>query len=418
MENIMTTDTMKAVVKEKPTEGKEWKKGLNLIDRKIPSIEHSDEVKLQVMATAICGTDVGIYNSKQSVHDEMIKAKTSPVTIGHEFCGKIVDAGDDARVHLSRILQDKSHSDKEIGNFVKNRNVNEIAKDRDLIDILNKKFYASAEMHVTCGTCYQCRSNQRHVCRNTIINGVHDNGSFAKYVKVPAFNILLFEEGEIPIEIIAFMDALGNAVHTAQSVNIMAQNVAILGLGVQGMMITSIARAGGAAKIFVTDASFPNGPTPEKVENKKFAMARNFGADFCYDLGIEGNRENFIKKVMAETDGTGVDVVFEMSGSYKAYKDAFEIVRMGGTVSLLGLPSGEMSVDFAKDIIFKGITIHGIIGRRVFETWETMKSLLKSGLSEKLISAGFITHQFPLEDFEKGFKAIKDGDALKVLLKP
>jgi len=121
---------------------------------------------------------------------------------------------------------------------------------------------------------------------------------------------------------------------------------------------------------------------------------------------------------MEQTDQTGVDAVFEMSGSYRAYQDAFKVIRMGGTFSLLGLPTGTMPVDFAKDVIFKGITIKGIIGRRVFETWEQMEKILKSGLAKKFLKTGFITHQFPLERYEEAFEVIRRGDAFKVLLKP
>ena len=215
------------------------------------------------------------------------------------------------------------------------------------------------------------------------------------------------------------MDAIGNAVHTAQSVNLMGQTVAILGCGVQGLMATAIAKMSGASKIFVTDASKPGtSATHEKIVEKRFSIAKKFGADFCFDVAIPEEREKFIKTVKAETNGTGVDIVFEMSGNYKAYQDAFEVIRMGGTISLLGLPEGDVNIDFSKNVIFKGITIHGIIGRKVFETWEIMRSILKSGLAEKILEAGFITHQLPLEKFEEGFNAIKNGDGLKVILKP
>ncbi len=410
---------MKAIIKETPHPDREWKKGLALAEVPIPEITEPTEVKIEVIATAICGTDVGIYNSKQSLRDEMLTNSAPYVIIGHEFAGRIVDAGDVARRHLAGLLFERVADDRALLDFVGKRNVEELAKDIDLINVLRENFIVSAEMHITCGRCHQCRLGQRHVCQNTKIKGIHEDGAFTRFVKVPAENVVLFKKGELPVEIIAFMDAIGNAVHTAQSVNLMGQTVAILGCGVQGLMATAIAKMSGASKIFVTDASKPGtGATHEKIVEKRFSMAKKFGADFCFDVAIPEEREKFIKTVKAETQGTGVDVVFEMSGNYKAYQDAFEVIRMGGTISLLGLPEGDVNIDFSKNVIFKGITIHGIIGRKVFETWEVMRSLLKSGLADKILEAGFVTHQLPLERFEEGFEAIRNGDGLKVILKP
>jgi threonine 3-dehydrogenase len=415
----MESNTMKAIIKETPRPDREWKKGLALAEVPIPEITEPTEVKIEVIATAICGTDVGIYNSKQSLKDEMISNSAPYVVIGHEFAGRIVDAGEVARKHLAGLLFERVSDDKTLIDFVGRRNVDELAKDVDLINVLKENFIVSAEMHITCGRCHQCRLGQRHVCQNTKIKGIHEDGVFTRFVKVPAENVVLFKKGELPVEIIALMDAIGNAVHTAQSVNLMGQTVAILGCGVQGLMATAIAKMSGASKIFVTDASKPGtGATHEKIVEKRFSMAKKFGADFCFDVAIPEEREKFIKTVKSETQGTGVDVVFEMSGNYKAYQDAFEVIRMGGTISLLGLPEGDVNIDFSKNVIFKGITIHGIIGRRVFETWEVMRSLLKSGLADKILEAGFVTHQLPLERFEEGFEAIRNGDGLKVILKP
>ncbi len=413
------SNTMKAVIKPTPHPEKDWEKGLKLTEVPIPQIVDPMEVKIEIVASAICGTDVGIYNSKQSLKDEMLLNSTPYVIIGHEFAGKIFDAGDMARKHLAGLLIEKSYEDEIVNDFVGKRNINELANDAELIKFLNENFIVSAEMHITCGKCYQCRIGQKHVCQNTKIKGIHEDGVFTKYVKVPAENIVLFRNGELPVEIIAFMDAIGNAVHTAQSVNLMGKTVAILGCGVQGLMATAIAKMSGASKIFVTDASKPGtGATHEKIVEKRFSIAEKFGADYCFDVAIPEEREKFIKTVKSKTNGTGVDVVFEMSGNYKAYQDAFEVIRMGGTISLLGLPEGDVNIDFSKNVIFKGITIHGIIGRKVFETWEIMRSILKAGLAEKILEAGFVTHQLPLEKFEDGFNAIKNGDGLKVILKP
>jgi threonine 3-dehydrogenase len=142
------------------------------------------------------------------------------------------------------------------------------------------------------------------------------------------------------------------------------------------------------------------------------------GADACFDVSVPEEKEEFYRVAKLQNHGAGVDAVLEMSGSYHAYEDAFRVLRMGGEMSLLGLTSGTMPIDFSKHVIFPGVTIHGVIGRRVWSTWEMMVDLLKNGLAKRFMRAGFVTHQVPLRDFDKGFEAIANGDALKVLLRP
>jgi threonine 3-dehydrogenase len=167
----------------------------------------------------------------------------------------------------------------------------------------------------------------------------------------------------------------------------------------------------------VTDASHGEN-THEKLEERRFRVARLLGADECFDVSIPGEKKRFYNVAKKENHGAGVDAVLEMSGSYHAYEDAFRVLRMGGEISLLGLTSGTMPIDFSKQVIFPGVTIHGIIGRRVWSTWEMMTALLKNGLAKRFLRAGFVTHQVPLADYDKGFHAITNGDALKVLLRP
>jgi len=274
-------------------------------------------------------------------------------------------------------------------------------------------------MHITCGWCYQCRIGDRHVCRNTIIKGVHEDGAFAEYVKVPVSNLILFRGGELPVSIIAFMDALGNAVHTIESANLVGQHVLILGCGVQGLMATAIAHRSGTSRIYVTDVSSESrGIAHEQLDKNRFALARKFGAHDCFDLALPEERDRMRQTILSDTDGSGVGVAFEMSGSYSAYRDAFDLLRMGGTLVLLGIPDGEMKLDFAHDVIFKGLTIHGIIGRRLFETWETMRSMLTSGLAQVFMNSGFITAEMPLDKFDDAMALIGRGEAFKVILKP
>ncbi len=409
---------MKAIVKEQPKLYKDWKKGLELIDRPVPEVRKSDDVQLRVVAAGICGTDVGIYQSKDSLKNSMSHITSPNVITGHEFCGRVTDAGDRAKLRLAELVIRKSHVYISVKRYVKNRSAREIAADRSFLPYLNEHFIATAEMHLTCGKCAQCRLGEFHVCTNTIIRGLHGDGAFAEYIVLPAQNILIFKHGEIPDEIVAFMDAIGNATHTVQSLSsIEGKSVAVLGAGVIGLMSVAIAKGAGAKKIFVTDASHGEN-THEKLEKRRFRMARLLGATECFDVSIPEEKQEFYKRAKGQNHGAGVDAVLEMSGSYYAYSDAFQILRMGGEMALLGLPSGSMSVDFAKNIIFPGVTIHGVIGRRVWSTWDLMTSILKRGLAKRFVSAGFVTHQFPLDKFEKGFSAIESGDALKVLFRP
>ncbi|MFQ6617261.1 MAG: zinc-binding dehydrogenase [Fidelibacterota bacterium] len=414
--------TMNALMKEKPVEGKEWKKGLDFAEVAVPGIKNSDDVLIKVIATAICGTDMGIYQSRDSIRYEMEKTERDRIIIGHEFCGRIVDAGEYAKVKLldyinSINIQDNIKDD--LKKYIKSKREDNLSERDYLFNYIYDNFNVSAEMHITCGNCYQCRLGERHVCQNTKIKGVNDDGSFAEYLVVPVGNIVLFHIAELPVEIISFMDALGNALHTVTSADIGGKNVAILGCGVQGLMATAIARMFGAARIFVTDASNPaKGMTESELYERRFRLARELGADFCFDMGRSDENSKFISEIMRHTGMTGVDVVFEMSGSYKAYYNAFSAVRAGGTICLLGIPEGEFSLNFSREIVFKGVTIKGIIGRKVFDTWETMRRILTSGLSDIFMEKGFITHDLPMSRYEEGFNHIFSRKALKVILRP
>ena len=409
---------MNAVVKPKPEMYSAWPNGLQLVEKAIPQVNMPGDVQLRVVAAGICGTDVGIYMSKDSLKNSMSGLTSRDVTIGHEFCGTFAGAGRTAKVRLAHLLIDQAKHDATIKKFTKNRTPAVIARDRRLMEFLAQHFMATAEMHITCGTCAQCRLGEYHVCTNTIIRGLHGDGAFAEYVVLPVENILMFRKGEIPVEIIAFMDAIGNATHTIQSLSsIKGKIVAVLGAGVIGLMSVAIAKAAGATKILVTDASHGQ-HSHQKLEDHRFKMARSLGADECFDVSIPAERERFHAVAKRENHGAGVDAVLEMSGSYHAYEDAFKVVRMGGEISLLGLTSRSVQVDFAKNVIFAGVTIHGVIGRRVWSTWDLMTDFLKKGLAKRFLKAGFVTHQFPLERFNDAFDAIASGDAVKVLLRP
>jgi threonine 3-dehydrogenase len=409
---------MKAVIKQKPQMYQAWQKGFQLVERETPTVQNPEDIQFKVVAAGICGTDVGIYNSKDSLKNSMANISPDGVTIGHEFCGRITDAGTKAKLRLANQVIHKSKEYKEIKEFIKNRTAAQVAKDNTFVDYLNKNFIATAEMHITCGECAQCKLGDYHVCTKTVIRGLHGDGSYAEYMVLPAENVLIFKNGEIPEEIVGFMDAIGNATHTVQVLkSIKGKTVAVLGLGVIGLMSVAIAKGAGAKKILVTDASHGEN-THEKLEALKFKMARSLGADECFDVSIPEEKKEFYQIAKEQNHGAGVDAVLEMSGSYHAYDDAFNVVRMGGEIALLGLTSGTLPVDFSKHVIFPGITIHGVIGRRVWSTWEIMTEILKKGLAKRFMKAGFVTHQVPLVDYDKGFQAIINGDALKVLLRP
>jgi len=373
--------------------------GLQLVTNEPePRVGHS-EVKIRVEAASICGTDQGIYQitSKPGMRDEMLNynggevSRYKPIIIGHEFCGEVVEVGEDVHAGVARVGD-----------------------------------YATAEMHIFCGHCQQCATGQRHICKNIRVKGVHLDGAFAEYVVVPASNLVNLERfggrDVIPPRFGAFLDALGNAVHTVMEGRVEGKTVAILGCGAQGLMSTAVARTLGAARIYITDFSNPQGFDASHLA-RRFETARQLGADFCFDTNEEaapGQQGEMLQRARDEHGG-GVDVVLEMSGAEAAYNDAGTIVKNGGQILLLGIPSRPLrSYDFGKYAVWKGVTIRGIFGRRLFETWYAMLDLLaadKSGLKgriEKIISSEMV----PLSDFERGFELVRNHEAVKLLLAP
>ena len=186
--------TMKAIVKPRPVAGEEWMRGFRLVDKPIPRVESPSDIIIKVFAAAICGTDVGIYTAKESLRVEMSRALTDPVTVGHEFSGRIVAAGAKARKHIAGLIFEKAKTNTTVKKLLRGEKESTFPNSKNFFPIVQSSFHASAEMHVTCGKCYQCRRGEKHVCRNTVIKGVHDDGAFAEYVKVPASNLVLFHE--------------------------------------------------------------------------------------------------------------------------------------------------------------------------------------------------------------------------------
>src|SRR6185436_4493906 len=373
--------------------------GLQFVaDEPEPAVGRS-EVKVRMEAASICGTDQSIYQitERAGMRDEMLVynggdvAKYKPIIVGHEFCGEVVEVGQDVHQGVARVGD-----------------------------------YVTSEMHNLCGHCQQCATDRRHICKNIRVKGVHMNGAFAEYVVVPACNVVNLEDfggrEVIPPHFGAFLDALGNAVHTVMEGQVEGKTVAILGCGAQGLMSTAVARTLGAARIYITDFSNAQGFDASRLA-KRFETARQLGADFCFDTNDDaapGQRDEMLRR-MRDEHGGGVDVVLEMSGAEAAYNEAGTIVKNGGQIVLLGLPARPLrSFDFGKYAVWKGVTIRGIFGRRLFETWYAMLDLLasqKSGLKAKLEKI-IAREPVSLADFERGFEQVRTHEAVKLLLTP
>ncbi len=359
--------TMEAVVKTDDSAGPEGT-AVRRVERPEPG---PGEVRLRVLATALCGSDRHIYHWDPSVR-RMIRP---PRVYGHEFCGEIDAIGPSP------------------------------GRD-DLVE----GAYASAEMHVTCGTCRQCRTGQAHVCRHTEIIGFHRNGSFAEDVIVPARNVVLLDREVVPVRVGAFLDALGNAVHTVQDHDLTGIAVAVMGYGPIGAMAAAIAHHERASRVYVLDVS------QHALEHaRRWREAKGAEEIVVLETGGEAGEEA-TRRIIEETDG-GVDVVLEMSGAESAINQGLRIARMGGAMSQLGLPRSEsVTIErFAGDFIFKGLTLQAIIGRRIFSTWERMIELLSSGLDVESL----VTHEYQgLDRFVEGMETFDSHQALKVVFYP
>ena len=338
---------MKALVKLKP------ERGIWLEDIDVPKPGHND-VLIKVRRTAICGTDIHIYQWD----DWASKTIPLPLAVGHEFSGEIVECGSE----------------------VKGFNVG----DR-----------VSAEGHITCGVCRNCRAGRRHLCINTVGVGVDRPGAFAEYLSVPAFNVFKLSD-VITDDMAAILDPLGNATHTALSFDLVGEDVLITGAGPIGIMAVAIARYVGARHIVITD-----------VNDYRLKLAKKMGATVALNVA-EGSLEDTMKDLGMDE---GFDVGMEMSGNPSAIRDMLKTLHHGGQVALLGIPPGETTVDW-EQVIFKGLTLKGIYGRKMFETWYKMASMLQSGLDISPV----ITHHYDVADFNQAFQLMESGQSGKVIL--
>jgi threonine 3-dehydrogenase len=321
----------------------------------VPTIGPRD-VLIAVTHAGICGTDRHIYEWDEWSSNRIPVG----ITIGHEFVGKVVKVGD-------AVIRTK------VGERV------------------------SAEGHIGCGVCEPCRTGQMHICEKVDIIGIDRDGAFAQYISMPEENVWPVH-ADIPDHHAAIFDPLGNAMHTVMAAGVSGKSVLITGVGIIGLMAVPIARAAGAQKIIVTDR-----------DERRLKLALQLGADIAY----EATDADWPLKARDETSKLGAQVLLEMSGNGRALRQGFAALRNGGTAALLGISSKPVEIDLANDIIFKGAKVLGINGRLMFETWYQCESFLRSG---KIPLDKIVTHQIPLEDFERGFKLMQSGDAIKVVM--
>lgn len=343
----MSVRTMDALVKVGP------QKGLVLKKMPVPEPEMG-EVRIKIHKTAICGTDLHIYN-----WDEWSQKHVKPpYIVGHEYVGEIDALGAGVKGF-------------EIGQLV------------------------SGEGHIVCGHCRNCRAGNGQWCKHTLGVGVDRDGAFAEYIVIPASNVIPINSG-LDEDVVAFFDAFGNATHTALMFDVIGEDVLITGAGPIGMMAAAIARKNGARSVVVTD-----------LNDFRLELCKKMGATHTINVGREKLEDVFEKQHMVE----GFDVGMEMSGSPQALNSMISNMRNGGKISLLGIQPDGADIDL-NQVIFKGLCVQGIYGRKMYETWYKMMAMVEGGLDLSPI----ITHRLHYTQFEEGFNAMNEGTAGKVVL--
>jgi threonine 3-dehydrogenase len=325
--------------------------GFKLKDVPEPKIR-DDEVLIKVRRAGVCGTDVHIYD-----WDAWASGRCKPpFVVGHEFAGDVVKVGP--------LVADVREGDR-----------------------------VTAEGHIVDGRCLLCRTGNAHVCPFTKIIGVDRDGCFAEFISMPATNVWHLDDN-VSYDVGGIHDPMGNAFHTALTAELPGSTVLITGCGPIGIFAVGICKLAGASRVIATD-----------INETRLALAKNMGATDAV------HPEQAEAIVMGATDNLGVDVVLEMSGVPAAIHQALQLVRVGGRVQLLGIPSTKIEIDLAKEIIFKGLTIYGVVGRRMYQTWHQMTRFLRAGFDPTPV----ITHRFSLKDADAAIAAIKSGEAGKVI---
>jgi threonine 3-dehydrogenase len=343
---------MRAIVKVAPGPGMEV--------REVPTpVCGPSDVLIRVHAAGVCGTDLHIWEWDAWASGRL----KPPVVIGHEFAGEIAAFGAEAATEGLLAIGDQ----------------------------------VTAEGHIVCGHCLQCRTGHAHLCSRTRIIGVDRDGAFSDYIAMPASNVMKLDG--IPMDVGAIMDPIGNAVHTVlEGGDVPGSTVFVLGCGPIGCFACGVAKAAGASLVIASD-----------FNDMRLALAKTMGADVTLNPG----RDDVLARVRELSGGDGVDLVCEMSGHPAGHTQAFAAARLGGRVNLLGTPSRTTEVDFARDVIFKGLTLYGVTGRKMYTTWQQMARFLRNGQLDPL---PVVTHRFPLEKIADAIGVIKDGKAGKVIL--
>ena len=330
--------------------------GFKKVIKQVPEDLKPDEVLIKVLATSICGTDVHIYK-----WDRWSQGRINPpITVGHEFSGRVIKVGD-------------AVTNVKVGDVV------------------------SAETHIVCGTCEFCQRGEQHICENTKIIGVDTDGCFAEYARMPAYNLIVNQTTADP-KYLSIQEPLGNAVHTMLHFDITDKTVAVVGCGPIGLMGVNIAKAMKAKKIIAIE-----------INDFRINLAKELGADVV----INPLKEDVIQRVFEETDGRGVDVVTEFSGNKSAIEAAFKYVKRGGKMSLLGIASTDIDIDLSNDIVFKGISIYGVVGRLMFKTWDQLTDMIKH---HQLDLEKIVTHFYPFDQMEEAMATMISGNSGKVVL--
>ncbi|MGD9964389.1 MAG: L-threonine 3-dehydrogenase [Candidatus Izemoplasmatales bacterium] len=344
---------MQVVVKDKPA------KGFTVTKKSLNTELKENEVLVKVASVSFCGTDTHIYN-----YDNWAKNRLKlPLTVGHEFTGEVIKKG-------------KKVKRVELGDYV------------------------SAESHIICNECEFCLRGEGHICENTKIIGVDVDGCFAEYVKIPEQNLFVNDKNNKHLLHQSIQEPLGNAVHTVCAFPVENKSVVIVGCGPIGLMGVDVARACKAKTVIAVE-----------VNEYRRNLAKKLGADYV----INPLEQDTFKEIMALTNNKGADVVCEFSGNKTAIQTAFKYIKHGGGMSMLGLPSEEVSLNIADDIVFKGIHIYGVVGRRIYDTWDKMKELIDNDL---LHLETIVTHQFPLSKINEAAEVMNNKNCGKIILFP
>lgn len=343
---------MRAVLKARP------EPGADVAEVEVPKIGAKD-LLVRVQAAAICGTDIHIYEWTPYAQARI----RPPMVFGHEFCGEVVEVGS----QVTRIR---------VGDLV------------------------AGETHIPCGHCFQCQTGNQHVCESMAILGVHTNGAFAEYALLPEVCAWKLAPGTSP-ELGAILEPLGVAVHGVLVDRVDGRSVAVFGCGPIGLFALGVAAACGANRLFAVELNpFRLGMAPSMAPHA---------------ILVNPGEQDPVQAILAATDGRGVDVVIELTGNARATQQAFKVLRKGGRISLVGLPSSPIALDLVEDVIYKEAKVFGTTGRVMWDTWWQMDALLKAGRLDPL---PVITHRFPLDQIHQAMALAKSGQAGKIVLLP